>query len=136
MSTQTNYNQSIFFVNHKNEIEETTLAAYLTEFAELDPSQAWYVKENDNALIVPAEEDNGEAVYGTRYEVRKNPHAQHNGNKLMETFVTEEEAEQYILDGLYWNWCNRNTNDPLHADTRADLEVLIAEEAKFQAENN
>lgn len=57
----------------------------------------------------------------TRWEVREGLHS------TIDSFSTAEEAEEYLLNGLYWNFSNKDTDAPFSAPTREECEAEIAE---------
>lgn len=156
MNTQHNtefFQQSIFIINDANEIEKTTLESYMREFCEGDPARAWYVKERTDSVPVWDNDPDGnheEDFYGgskdpsdlpdryvdqTTWEVREGLHSNITRNRLVGTFATEEEAIEFHLNGLYWNYCNKSFDAPFHADTREECEAEINERKAIQAED-
>lgn len=117
MSTKTDFSKSIFTcwpkafqMNGEAAIEEQTFGDFLRECVE-DPAAAWRIKEVD----------------GT-YEVRTNPHHQIYGNKLHGTFETYAEAEQFLLEGLEWDFSNKDYSGPSYDFDRAELVKFLTEE--------
>lgn len=146
------FQQSIFFINEANEIEEVTLESYMRQHCEGDPARAWYVKEVETDVPVWHDDEGGEREdnfrdgsreqsdlpdeYATRttYEVREGLHSNITRNRLVGTFETEVEANEHLLNGLYWNYCNRSFDAPFHADTREECETEIKERKAIAAE--
>lgn len=110
----TDFSQAIFYAytshfEKTGEVTETTLAAFLRDFVE-DPAAAWVIKENDG-----------------KFEVRMNAHNQYQPSKLFGTFDTEAEAEQFMLEGLNWDFCNKDFNGPSYDFDRAALVEFLNE---------
>lgn len=151
MNTQHNtefFQRTIFFIDEdprtrELSVGETTLEAFIREYNEGDPAKAWYVKEVTTSVPVWHNDEDGEAEEryndGSReqadlpdehkevitFEVRERDNHKMSGYRLIESFETEIEAEEYHLNGLYWNFCNKDDNTPFHADTRAEVEAEI-----------
>jgi len=118
-------------------IAKTTLEEFLREYCVADPARELWIDEDHDVIIEEAVEadewgdavEAKDAVIGTRYHVRMNRHSQLWPNKIQDTFATLEEAEEHILKGLYWDWCNGKVSDtPYHADTREELVALLREQ--------
>lgn len=156
MNTQHNtefFQQSIFIINDANEIEKTTLESYMREFCEGDPARAWYLKEVTSSKPVWHNDEDGEQeerytdgsrekadlpdefVEVTTFEVREGKFSNITRDRLVDTFETEVEANEYHLNGLYWNYCNLSFDAPFHADTREECEAEINERKAIQAED-
>ena len=155
MNTQHNtqfFQQSIFLVNDWTNsdapvVEQTTLESFLREYCEGDHARAWYVKEvtTDIAVFLDEEGNERERDYSEEvpdqwkevitFEVREGKHSNILRDRLVDTFETELEANEYHLNGLYWNYCNRSFDAPFHADTREECEAEIRER-KAIAEDN
>ena len=146
------FQMPLFFLGEdKKSVGETTLEAFLREWYEGDPARAWFVEENTKAVIEEARDEEKEftypdgsvepavpakdAVIGTKWEVRERGNY-FSGSKLIETFDTEDEANQYHLNGLYWNYCesNRATDAPYSSSNREDIEQEIKTLAEMEAE--
>lgn len=147
----------VYFINEGRDgrtIEEAKLEDFLLNFCEGDPARAWYVKEvtNDVPVWLNDEDREHEDNYlsGSRdqadlpdewnevttFEVREGKHSNISRDRLHETFNTREEAEEYILNGLYWNYCNLcDSGIPYHADTREECEQELREIAAIEEEN-
>lgn len=115
--TTTDYSKSIFFAWPKEyadsgKVHETSFEDFLLEFVE-DPAAAWVIKENEDG----------------QFEVRTNTYNQLRSNKLHGTFETREEAKQFLLDGLNWDFSNKDYNGPSYDFERADLVKFLDEEA-------
>lgn len=115
--TTTNYAAPIFYAyvsdyakNGENAITETTFESFLREFVE-DPAAAWVVKKNDDG----------------KFEVRTNFFNQYTPGKLHGTFDTESEAEQFLLDGLNWDFSNKYSDGPSYDFDRAELVNFLNE---------
>lgn len=161
MNTQHNldfFQRAIFMINdwsnpYAPAVEETTLESYLRRYCEGDPSRAWYVKEVTSSRPVWHNDTDGqreerynegsreredlpdEYVDVTTYEVREGLHSNITRNRLVDTFDTKEEAEAYLLNGLYWNYCNKdNIGAPYSADSREQCEAEITERSRIAAE--
>lgn len=141
------FQMPLFFLGEdKRSVGETTLESFLCEWHEGDPSKAWYIVENNNVELEPAEErhewsdgtvdEAKDAVIGTKWEVRENDNSRMSRYRLIESFETEDEAKQYHLNGLYWNYCegNRDTGAPYSSNKREDVEEEIKTLAEMQAE--
>lgn len=108
----TDFNQPIFyksFDQSKSLVTETTLGNFLREFVE-DPAAAWVIKPADG-----------------KFEVRMNAHNQYQPSKLFGTFDTEAEAEQFLLEGLHWDFCNKDFSGPRYDFDRAALIEFLNE---------
>lgn len=160
MNTQHNtefFQRSIFFVNDWTNsdapvVEQTTLGSFLREYCEGDPARAWYVKEVTTSKPVWHNDEDGERednfrsgskeqadlpdeyVELTRWEVREGLHSNITRNRLVDSFSTEEEAEEYLLNGLYWNFLNKDTGAPFNAATREECEAEISEKKSIADE--
>lgn len=115
--TTTNYAAPIFHAyvsdyakNGESAITETTFGSFLREFVE-DPADACVVKKNDKG----------------QFEVRTNFFNQYTPGKLHGTFDTEAEAEQFLLDGLKWNFSNKYSDGPSYDFNRAALIEFLNE---------
>jgi hypothetical protein len=127
-------------------IRETTFGAFLREFCEGDPAQALYICEATEEVPVwhgpNADLRYDSYRYGsndpsdapdewkevTRYEVREGRYSAVKRDRLVDTFDTEEEAEEYLLNCLHWNytegWCG---DTPYSAATREECDAYAAE---------
>lgn len=105
----------IFFITKEKAVGETTLGEFISKWYEGDPARAWYVHENEHAVI------------GTKWEVRERDSRKLSGYRLIATFDTEEEANTYHLNGLYWNFCEGDmaTEAPYNDHTREDVDAEI-----------
>lgn len=161
MNTQHNldfFQRAIFLVNDWSNpyapvVEETTLESFLRQYCEGDPARAWYVKEVNDSKPVWHNDTDGlreeRYINGSRervdmpdeyvdvitYEVREGLHSNITRNRLVDTFDSKQAAEEYLLNGLYWNYCNLdNTGAPYSADTRELCEAEIAERSRIAAD--
>lgn len=91
------------------QIEESMLSTFLLNFVE-DPAAAWVLKENAG-----------------KYEVRMNAHNQYQPSKLFGTFDTMEEANVFLFNGLYWDFCNKDFNGPSYDFDRSALVEFLNE---------
>lgn len=161
MNTQHNtefFQQSIFIINDWTNsdapvTEQITLESFLRDFCEGDPARAWYVKKVTTSKPIWHNDEDGEReeryndgsreqadlpdefIDVTTFEVREGLHSNITRNRLVGTFETEVEANEYHLNGLYWNYCNRSFDAPFHADTREECEAEINERKAIQAED-
>lgn len=118
MSTATDFNKSIFYcwpkafkMNGEEAIETSTFGDFLRENVE-DPANAWVIKETEE---------------GT-FEVRTNPHSQRESNKLHGSFDTYDAAMQFLLEGLEWDFNNKDFNGPSYDFDRAELVAFLIED--------
>lgn len=150
----------IFFVAEDAEtgaktVGETTLESFLREWYEGDPARAWYVKEVTKDVPVWHNDEDGEREerYNegsrersdlpdeyktvTTFEVRQGKHSNVLRDRLVETFDTEDDAERYHLNGLYWNYCNsnRDAGAPYSSHKREDVEEEIRTLAAMEEED-
>ena len=114
--TITDFSTPIYYAHPKHfvqtgEVTETTLGDFLREFVE-DPAAAWVIKESDG-----------------KFEVRTNAFNQYRANKLHGTFDTYAEADQCILEGLNWEFDNKDYNGPSYDFDRAELVDFMKETA-------
>lgn len=148
-----------FYINEEprtgiRTIEKTTLEAFLREWHEGDPARAWHVKEVISDKPVWNNDVNGEQeeryndgsreqsdlpdewAEVTTFEVRERDNSRMSGHRLIATFETEVEANEYHLNGLYWNYCesNRITDAP-YSGTKEECENELRELAAQEAEN-
>jgi hypothetical protein len=115
-------------------IRETTFGAFLREFCEGDPAQAMYIKEViEEVPVWHSDQDDDKTTLDewlefTRYEVREGRYSAVKRDRLVDAFETEEEAEEYLLNCLHWNymegWCG---DTPYSAATREECEAYVAE---------
>jgi len=119
MSTQskTDFSRSTFIASAKQyaidgeaAIHEMTLGDFLREYIE-DPAAAWIKRETEDG----------------RFEVRTNFHNRLRPGHLHGTFDTREEAEQFILEGLYWDFNNKDFNGPSYDFSREELVAFLNE---------
>lgn len=149
------FQQSIFIINDRTNsdapvTEETSLELFLREFCEGDPARAWYVEASEryawrdrdgkpemeythlsDAVREIREMDEiderGWMHEKTVWEVRERDNGRMGGSRLIDTFDSEVEANEYHLNGLYWNYCNLSFDAPFHVDTREECEAEINE---------
>ncbi len=116
MKDRTDFNRPIFVCWPKEfqsdgeaAIKEMTFGEFLREHVE-DPANAWRIKE----------------VNG-KFEVRTNPYSQLQGNKLHGIFDTYDDAMQFLLEGLEWDFNNKNYNWPSYDFDRNELVKFLSE---------
>jgi hypothetical protein len=116
-------------------IRETTFGAFLREFCEGDPAQALYIKEVTEEVPVwhsdPNDADktvSDEWQEVTRYEVREGRYSAVKRDRLVDTFDTKEEAQEYLLNRLHLNYTEGRCGDtPYSAATREECDAYAAE---------
>ena len=118
MSNKTNFTTSIFTcwpkafqTNGEAAIQEHTFGDFLREFVE-DPAAAWITKEAEDG----------------RFEVRTNWHNQLRPGQLHGIFDTREEAQQFLLEGLEWDFNNKDYSGPSYDFERAELVKFLNEQ--------
>jgi hypothetical protein len=119
---------------------ESTLEQFLRDHFQGDPAREWYTSQVDDFLVKAEEvDDDGaviqEEVRETRWEVRERDSHKMKGYHCVNVFESEQEAEEFLLNGLYWNFSygNRDYGAPFHADTKEEVEQELLE---IEALNN
>lgn len=110
-----NWHKTIYFLDrdydlNRDFINSTTLESFLRSYCEGDPARAWYLRP---------------ATDGTCDLMESNP----NGfDRRVDTFDSVAEADEALLQALYWNYCNACRDLPSCADTEQDLIAHLQEE--------
>lgn len=118
MKTLKDFQNNVYIINYKGEVEEMTYADYLNEFWSDETTSP-----NGIANRIHIRENEEEGTFETwTWGV--------NGNhpRFLESFETEEEAEVSILEGKEYEYINGSMNAPAAYDTAEEAEEVRVEQ--------
>lgn len=125
---KTDFNQTVWYLDHKGEKVETTLADYLNDF--------WSDECTSPTGVCPRlhiREETDEETGETTFEVWTYGVNGNNPRKL-ETFETEKEAENWILEYRYNKYLTTSNDAPSLFDSEQEIDEFIDENLKTENE--
>jgi hypothetical protein len=125
---KTDFNSNVWYLNHRGEKVETTLADYLNEFWSDETTSPSGVRPRLH-IREETDEETGETTFELwTYGVNGN-----NPRKL-ETFETEKEAENWILEYRYEKYLNSFSDSPVIFYSEQEIDEFIDENLKTENE--
>lgn len=139
MKTLKDFQNNVYIINHKEQVEEMTYADYLNEFWSDETTSPrgvenrLHIREVEVSCDCSDEDEDGVILHeddcndgATEYQVWTWG-VRGNHPRYVETFETEEEALVSILEGKEYDYQNLSSNAPALYDTREEAEAARAE---------